>query len=63
MVETDTQILINKKVGADEKERVRGKKEEAKAFEKELEKVIEEKAALTPPKVFDFTPVRAYIPD
>jgi len=39
------------------------KKSEAKAFEEELEKVLEEKVVLNAPKVFDFTPVRAYIPD
>jgi len=60
----DTQVLINKKEKKDDDmapEQV--KNEEIVAFEEELQKVLEEKEVASVPKAFDFTPVRAYIPD
>ena len=64
MKKIDTQLLINKKEkkhGDMAPKQVKG--DEAKAFEEELQKVLDEKVGISAPKVFDFTPVRAYIPD
>jgi flagellar protein FlaI len=60
----DTQQLINKKEKKDKDMTPKqAKSEEIEAFEEELQKVLDEKVSTTAPKVFDFTPVRAYIPD
>lgn len=59
----DTQLLINNKDKSDKTMAQMGiKDQKILAFEEELQKIIEEKAAKTAPKAFDFTPVRAFIP-
>jgi archaeal flagellar protein FlaI len=59
----DTQLLINNDKDIQKEMPVTEVKEEQKAFDEELQKLLKEEAAKSPLSVMGFTPVRAYIPD
>jgi flagellar protein FlaI len=59
----DTQLLINNDKDIQKEMPVTEVKEEQKAFDEELQKLLKEEAAKSPLSAMGFTPVRAYIPD